>query len=302
MTSRTKMLFLIAVLVFPSFGRPQGKRNVTMSGFVSDQSRHPVEGARITVAGSKALSDATTDTGGSFILTFGPDAAEGSAVFIQVEKSGYRPYSQWVPISSSVPVKVSLMAVKAMPSGGSSPQTSPSQPKTSKPVEEDGPFTWTLSLVFPQTNSEPNTASGAHSLGLFVPDRDIRVTRIVASFAGGSAVVTPHGGEPCSVPPYFYLSSGPNRGVMNAAYKLALPNGAVPTGYFGVDSGPISVNFPAGAEVTASYQLGFDATRICFNITNSGEGILVWTANTSGVVPDNFTVQYYAKRSTHPVK
>jgi hypothetical protein len=297
MSIRLKLVFLIMVLVSPSLIRPQAKNNLTMSGIVIDQSRRPVPGAKVTAVGNKASSDGTTDAEGSFILAFGPDATQGDAILIQVEKVGYRPFYKWVAISSSIPIQMSLTALGAAPSGSSLRQASGSKSHPTKPLEEeDGPFTWTISVVFPQTNLEPNTPIGAYNLGMFIPDRDITVTRIVAPFAGASFVQTPNGGESCSFPAYFYLSSGPNSGVMKAAYKLALPNGRVPSGNFEADSGPISVTFPAGAEVTASYQLGFDAAKYCYNITNIGYGIRVWTANTSGVVPDIFTVQYNARR------
>jgi hypothetical protein len=149
--------------------------------------------------------------------------------------------------------------------------------------EPPPPSAWNMSLVYPNTVSQPNQAAGAYTFASFIPDKDVTITRIVTPFAGVSFVVTPYGSEPCSRPPYFYLSSGPNRGVLNAAYVLDLPNGAVPSGQFAVDSGPISVEFPAGVEITASYQVGFDATRICDNSTNMGS------------VPDNFTVQYTTK-------
>jgi hypothetical protein len=149
--------------------------------------------------------------------------------------------------------------------------------------KQDGPFTWSVSLVFPAYDSGPNGTATAPNIANFTPDKDITITRIVTPFAGGSFVQTPQGSEPCTHPPVFYLNSGPDRGVVYAAYVLHLPNGPVP-GRYAVDSGPISVDFPAGVEITASYQVGFDATRVCKNTTNLGN-----------MMPDNFTVLYWTR-------
>lgn len=76
--------------------------------------------------------------------------------------------------------------------------------------------------------------------------------------------------------------------------RVALPNGDVPS--FALDSGPISVDFPAGVLITASYSAGFDATRVCLNTTNmsgidrNGRG-----GGDAPVIPDNFTVQYVTR-------
>src|SRR5437016_3525594 len=109
-------VFLIVVLALPSLGRAQAK-NLTMSGIVTDkQSRRPVEGARVTVIGDLAKSDTTTDIDGSFILNFTKGVEEGSSVRIRVEKFGYAPYEKWVAVSSTIPLQVSMNAIRAMPS------------------------------------------------------------------------------------------------------------------------------------------------------------------------------------------
>jgi hypothetical protein len=66
-----------------------------MSGIVTDkQSRHPVERAFIV------------------ILTRGVE--EGSSIRIRVEKSGYEPCDEWVPVSPTIPLQISL--IRAVPS------------------------------------------------------------------------------------------------------------------------------------------------------------------------------------------
>ena len=107
---------LSAAFFLASLGAAQEK-TLTMSGIVSDaKSRDPVEGARVTAVGNKATSDATTDTNGSFILTFRQDVGVGDSVLIRVEKSGYKPFETWRAVSSVIPLQVSLQAVKSVPS------------------------------------------------------------------------------------------------------------------------------------------------------------------------------------------
>src|SRR6266849_7525809 len=99
-----------AAYFLPFFSAAQEKA-LTMSGIVSDaKSRDPVEGARVTAVGNKATSDATTDTNGSFILTFRQDVGVGDSVLIRVEKSGYKPFETWRAVSSVIPLQVSLQA------------------------------------------------------------------------------------------------------------------------------------------------------------------------------------------------
>ena len=117
--------------------------------------------------------------------------------------------------------------------------------------------------------------------------------RVLTAYAGYSWVLTPHGVEACSQPPKFYLSSGLNSGVMLAAYVLDLPNGGFqkgfPRGLPEADSGPISVDLPAGVEITANYQAGFDATRVCSTATNLN------IISSQNMVPNNFTVVYWTR-------
>jgi hypothetical protein len=162
--------------------------------------------------------------------------------------------------------------------------------------KQDGPFTWNMSFTLSSFHAQPNSPFPVPFLGSFTPDRDITVTRVVAPSIGPSFVSTTNGrSEPCSVPPYFFLFSGPPFST-NPRYRLSLPNGNIPS--FAVDSGPISVDFPAGVLITASYQAGFDATQVCFNVTNmngvdpNGDGSV---SSNSPLIPDNFTVQYVAR-------
>ncbi len=159
--------------------------------------------------------------------------------------------------------------------------------------KQDGPFTWSVSLVFPHIDMPPNSTAGAYNIASFTPGTDITVTRILTAYAGYSWVSTPHGAEACSHPPNFYLSSGLNRAVVLAAYVLDLPNGGFqkgfPRGLPEADSGPISVDFPAGVEITANYQVGFDATRVCSTATNLN---IISNLN---MVPNNFTIVYWTR-------
>src|SRR6266849_10019293 len=98
MRPKINAVFLIVVLALPALGRAQAK-NLTMSGIVTDKkSRRPVEGARVTVIGSLAKSDTTTDIDGSFIVNFAKGVEEGRSVRIRVEKTGYAPYEKLVAV------------------------------------------------------------------------------------------------------------------------------------------------------------------------------------------------------------
>jgi len=86
-----------------------------MSGVVTDKQSHtPIEGATVAIVGNKANQEAT-DAEGSFILSFAEGVREGEAVRIHVEKLGYRPYDKLVAVSSTIPLQVSLLAIKAVP-------------------------------------------------------------------------------------------------------------------------------------------------------------------------------------------
>jgi hypothetical protein len=116
MRRHIKTVFLILLLALPSSSGAQAK-NLTMSGIVTDrQSRRPIEGARVTVIGNLANSDTTTDIDGSFIVNFAKGVEEGSSVRIQVEKFGYAPYEKLVAVSSTIPLQVSMRAIKPLPS------------------------------------------------------------------------------------------------------------------------------------------------------------------------------------------
>lgn len=125
MRCRIKAVFLILMLALPSLGGAQAK-NMTMSGIVTDkQSRLPVVGARVTVIGNTAKSDATTDIDGSFIVTFANGVEEGSSVRIRVEKSGYSMYDKWVAVSPTIPLQVPMLALRATPSAPAPPAPQP---------------------------------------------------------------------------------------------------------------------------------------------------------------------------------
>jgi hypothetical protein len=85
-----------------------------MSGIVIDrQSRLPVARATVTVIGNLANSNTTTDMDGSFILTFIQGVQEGRSVRIRVEKVGYETYEKLVAVSSTIPLQVPLLALRA---------------------------------------------------------------------------------------------------------------------------------------------------------------------------------------------
>lgn len=167
--------------------------------------------------------------------------------------------------------------------------------------KQDGPFTWNMSFMMPSFRSEPGPPLPVPFVGSFTPDRDITITRVVAPVFGPSFVLPTNGGrgEPCSVPAYFYLGTGSPAGSLakTTKYRLAMPNGDVPS--FALDSGPISVDFPAGVQITASYQAASDATRFCFNTTNmSGVDANGNFSSAAPVLPVNITVQYVTKQKT----
>jgi len=115
MRRRIKRTLQIAILALPlSIGAQV--RNLTQSGVVQDkQSKNPIEGVRVSVIGNVAKSDTTTDSEGTFILTFTQGLDEGSPVRIRIEKPGYRPYEEWITVSSKVPLHVSLLADRSAP-------------------------------------------------------------------------------------------------------------------------------------------------------------------------------------------
>lgn len=122
--------FLVSVALSELCGAQA--KNLTMSGSVTDkESRQPLKGARVTIIGNKAISDETTDSKGKFIITFVQGVEEGNTVRIRVEKPGYEPYDEWVPVSSKVPQQISLESVRAKP-----PSRAP-QPAKAATVEEE---------------------------------------------------------------------------------------------------------------------------------------------------------------------
>src|SRR5258708_38063165 len=109
---------LVLILAFSVSSHGQSGK-LTMSGVVtSKQSHTPIQGATVTVVGNKANQE-LTDAEGSFILRFPEGVREGEAIRIHVEKSGYQPYDKLVAITSSVPLQVSLVAIKASSNEGS---------------------------------------------------------------------------------------------------------------------------------------------------------------------------------------
>lgn len=81
---------------------------LTLSGVVFEMgSGRPVESAKVIVVGGKANSE-VTDSEGSFVLTFNAEVKPGSTVRIRVEKQGYKPFDKLVPVSSTIPLRISL--------------------------------------------------------------------------------------------------------------------------------------------------------------------------------------------------
>jgi hypothetical protein len=104
--------FLLFVLALP-FSVEAQVEPLTMSGVVTDgRSRLPIQGVKITIVGDLAKSPATTDSEGSFILTFVQGVEEGTSIRIRIEKSGYKLYDKWIAVSSTIPLQVSLLATK----------------------------------------------------------------------------------------------------------------------------------------------------------------------------------------------
>ncbi len=122
---------LLAVILALSVSSNGQNRKLTMSGVVTDkQSRTPIEGATVSVVGSKANQE-STDAEGSFILSFAEGVREGEAVRIHVEKPGYRPYDKLVAVNSTIVLQVSLLAQ-------SQPAIGKKQKNETKPQETKG--------------------------------------------------------------------------------------------------------------------------------------------------------------------
>jgi hypothetical protein len=98
------VVFLAASLT----GYAQQPKPLTMSGVVTDQRDHkPIQGASVTVIGNQANPD-TTDNDGVFELSL-PEALK--EVRIRIEKTGYKTYDKRVPVSSSIPLQISLEVI-----------------------------------------------------------------------------------------------------------------------------------------------------------------------------------------------
>jgi hypothetical protein len=135
MRLRIKLVSLILLFVFPSLCSSQGK-NLTMSGIVTDaKSRNPIEGARVSAVGNRAVSDAVTDTDGSFILIFRGDVVEGERIEIHIERSGYKPYQKWESVSPPIALQFSLVPIRSIPTTPKPKQTGVSAQQQPKPVE-----------------------------------------------------------------------------------------------------------------------------------------------------------------------
>lgn len=108
---------LAFVLILPST-RAQDNAP-TMSGIVTDsQSRKPVEGATVTVVGNKANQE-STDRDGKFVLTFSASTHQGDRVRIRVLKPNYRVWENYEPVSSTIPLPVSLEPIVSHSKGNS---------------------------------------------------------------------------------------------------------------------------------------------------------------------------------------
>ncbi|HEX4001977.1 MAG TPA: carboxypeptidase-like regulatory domain-containing protein [Candidatus Acidoferrales bacterium] len=84
-----------------------------MSGIVTDgQTRRPIGGADVTIAGDQATSNAVTDSAGAFILPLAEGITEGTAVRIRVAKHGYEILDSWKPVSSTIPLQLSLTPIR----------------------------------------------------------------------------------------------------------------------------------------------------------------------------------------------
>jgi hypothetical protein len=153
MMSRVQAAALAIALGFSLFSHAQAKK-LTMSGVVTDkESRKPIEGATVTVVGNKANQE-TTDGEGAFILTFVEGVQEGDPIRVRVEKTGYRIYEALKPVSSTIPLQVSLEATSP------SPKSKPDNITKQTPTEELGKGTAhpdTVARPDHKTNGRPST-------------------------------------------------------------------------------------------------------------------------------------------------
>lgn len=138
MKSAPNALVLAVLFVFATPLAAQTKK-LTMSGTVIDKHSHePVKSAEVSVVGNKANQD-STDSEGSFILSFSEGVHEGDAVRIRVEKSGYDIYDEWTAVSSEIPLHIYLESarsrLKTKPALPTNKLTS--QPAASKPTPSE---------------------------------------------------------------------------------------------------------------------------------------------------------------------
>jgi Leucine-rich repeat (LRR) protein len=156
-----------------------------MSGIVMDsESRKPIEGARVAVVGNKAQSDAITDTDGSFILTFRQGVVAGTSVRLQVERSGFKPYSRLVAVSPTIPLQIALISDRT----GSTVNKKSIRPVA--PIDDLAKLGWTVQPV--EGNTLQFSDNGNHiSLEKSVPyfcalDRPFIVSIVSATSLAGA--------------------------------------------------------------------------------------------------------------------
>jgi hypothetical protein len=91
---------------------------LSLPGVVTDlKTRGPVVGARVSLAGGLAAHDEITDSKGNFVLSLSSGVIPGQIVRLRVDKDGYEPYDENVPVGGTLPRMVSLVL-----KGAKSPQ------------------------------------------------------------------------------------------------------------------------------------------------------------------------------------
>jgi hypothetical protein len=101
-----RSFFLVLLCCSPAAG--QQVVTLHLRGTVSNATtRRPVSGARVSVAGGRAMHDDETDNTGSFDVPLRQVAA-GELIRVRVEKEGYEIYDQGVVASEAKPLQVFL--------------------------------------------------------------------------------------------------------------------------------------------------------------------------------------------------
>jgi hypothetical protein len=149
-SQRTALLLFLLFLVLTPLSAQDKK--LTMSGIVTDSRSHqPVEGATVSVVGSKANPE-VTDRNGDFILTFSASSREGEVVRVRVEKAGYQVYEVNTAISPTIPLQFSIGRIAPIGSTRGTNRESTSAHSLPPLIKEE---IWSVLIPFNEGDGDP---------------------------------------------------------------------------------------------------------------------------------------------------